>query len=126
VVSLSEPEIIPEDVDRDETLAYGRELEIAALAHNAALRVLRDALAEAEAEMASIVGRNVLGSGKAVNQRQLDYTRGYYDGARFWLDGRIKLAAHRVAQQSAPAGDPRPAGRIDPRTGERVEGDGRA
>jgi len=126
VVSLSEPEIVPE-VDREETLAYGRELEIAALHGNAALTVLRDALAEAEAAMQDMVGRNVLTSGKAVNQRQLDYTRGYYDGARFWLAGRIALAAQRVAlEQAKEAGqdDPRAVGRIDPRTGERAEGVG--
>lgn len=125
MVSLSDNEIVPEP-DREETLAYGRELEIAALENHAALALLREALAEAETAMQDMVGRNVMQSGKAVNQRQLDYTRGYYDGARFWLRGRIALAAQRVAlEQAKEAGqdDPRPTGRIDPRTGEpREEG----
>ena len=123
MVSLSEPEIVP-DVEREEILAHGREMEIAALEHSGQLALLREALAEAEADMAALVGRNVLASGKAVNQRQLDYTRGYYDGARFWLAGRIALAKQRVALQATAAGtDPRPTGGIDPRTGDpRIEG----
>jgi hypothetical protein len=129
VVSLSEREIVP-DPDRDETLAYGKELEIAALDGHTAIVVLREALEEAERAMQEMVGRNVMTSGKAVNQRQLDYTRGYYDGARFWLRGRIALAQQRVAlQQSRETGqlDPRAVGRIDPRTGEpQDEGVGQA
>jgi hypothetical protein len=126
VVSLSDQEIVPEP-DRDATLAYGRELEIAALKGHAGLRLLREALADAEQAMQEHVGRNVMTSGKAVDQRQLDYTRGYYDGARFWLEGRIILAEQRAALQKAaeerPGDDPRPSGRIDPRTGEpRTEG----
>jgi hypothetical protein len=125
VVSLSDPEIIPEETDRASTLAYGRELEIAALHGSAALSTLLAALDEAEEAMQVMVGRNVMRSGKAVNQRQLDYTRGYYDGARHWLQGRIALAAQRVAlEQAKQAGrdDPRPVGDIDPRTGEPREG----
>lgn len=125
MVSLSEPEIVP-DVEREEVLAFGREMEIAALEHSGQLALLREALAEAEAAMAAQVGRNVMGSRAEVNQRQLDYTRGYYDGARFWLAGRIALAKQRVALQEAKAEgrtDPRPTGGIDPRTGEpRTEG----
>ena len=126
MVSLSDPEIVPEP-DREETLAYGRELEIAALKGHAGIALLRAALAEAEQAMQEQVGRNVMTSGKAVNQRQLDYTRGYYDGARFWLAGRIALAEQRVALTKAAeeqrGEDPRPSGRIDPRTGEpRTEG----
>lgn len=128
MVSLSEPEIIPDDPERDDVLAFGREMEIAAMEHSGQLALLREALAEAEADMAALVGRNVLTSGKAVNQRQLDYTRGYYDGARFWLAGRIALAKQRVALEQAKAAgqtDPRPTGDIDPRTGDpRIEGVG--
>ena len=120
-------EIIPEP-DREETLAYGRELEIAALKGHAGLVLLREALAEAEAAMQAQVGRNVMTSNREVNQRQLDYTRGYYDGARFWLAGRIALAEQRVALEMAKqtAGDdPRPVVDIDPRTGDpRHEGVG--
>jgi hypothetical protein len=121
VVSLSaeSPEIIP-DPDREETLAYGKELQIAALGDHAAIILLREALADAERAMQEMVGHNVMTSGKAVNQRQLDYTRGYYDGARFWLAGRIALAQQRVALEQAKTagGDPRPVVDIDPRTGE--------
>jgi hypothetical protein len=130
VVSLSAnpfdgpAEIVP-DPEREEILAFGREMEIAALEHSSQLAVLREALADAEAEMARVVGRNVMTSNREVNQRQLDYTRGYYDGARFWLAGRIALAKQRVALQEAKAAgtDPRPTGNIDPRTGDpRSEG----
>ncbi len=126
MVSLSDQEIVP-DPDREETLAYGRELEIASLKGHAGLAVLRTALADAEKAMQEHVGRNVMTSGKEVNQRQLDYTRGYYDGARFWLEGRITLAEQRAALAKAAeeqsGEDPRPTGRIDPRTGEpRTEG----
>jgi hypothetical protein len=126
VVSLSE--IIP-DPEREDVLAFGRELEIAALKGHAGLALLREALAEAEKAMQAQVGHNVMSSGKAVNQRQLDYTRGYYDGARFWLAGRIALAEQRVALQRAKdtgqSDDPRAVGRIDPRTGDpRIEGVG--
>lgn len=124
---MSDPEIVPEP-DREETLAYGRELEIAALKGSAALTTLLAALDEAETGMQEIVGRNVMRSGKAVNQRHLDYTRGYYDGARFWLQGRIALATMRVAAAQAKESgqdDPRAVGDIDPRTGEpRAEGVG--
>ena len=121
MVSLSaEPEIVA-DPEREDVLRFGREMEIAALKHSGQLALLREALAEAEADMAALVGRNVLVSGKEVNQRQLDYTRGYYDGARFWLAGRIALAEQRVALEQAKAAgqtDPRPTGGIDPRTGD--------
>ena len=125
MVSLSDVAIVPEP-DRDEIIAFGREMEIAALEHSGQLALLREALAEAEAAMAAAVGRNVMTSKREVDQRHLDYTRGYYDGARFWLRGRIALAKQRVAlEQAKEAGqtDPRPRGNIDPRTGEpRAEG----
>jgi hypothetical protein len=124
VVRVSEAEIVP-DPERDAALAYGRELEIAALEKNGALAVLRDALAESQAAMEAQVGANVMRSNREVSQRQLDYTRGYFDGARFWLEGRIALAKERVASAERAGDDPRPVGRIDPRTGEPTEGDGR-
>ena len=122
---MSQAEIVP-DPERDAIVAYGRELEIAALEKNGALAVLRAALDESQAAMEAQVGANVMRSNREVNQRQLDYTRGYYEGARFWLEGRIILAKQRVALAEQAGDDPRPAGRIDPRTGEPTEGDGRA
>jgi hypothetical protein len=122
---VSEAEIVP-DPERDAALAYGRELEIAALEGNAALAVLRKALDESQAAMEAQIGANVMRSNREVNQRQLDYTRGYFEGARFWLNGRITAAKQIVAQQAREDEDPRPAGRIDPRTGDPTEGDGRA
>jgi hypothetical protein len=133
VDSLSSPDqtdpIVP-DPEREDVLAYGRELEIARLKDHAALRPLRDALADTERAMTEFVARGVLTSGKEIDQRHLDYTRGYFAGARFWLEGRIALATQRALllqekldTEKAAAEDPRPRGRIDPRTGEpRTEG----
>lgn len=122
MVSLSASEIVP-DPERDAALAYGRELEIAALEGNHALGVLLKALDESQAAMEAQIGHNVLRSNREVNQRQLDYTRGYYEGARFWLNGRIAAAKQIVAQQQVRDElDQRPVGRIDPRTGEPTEG----
>jgi hypothetical protein len=50
-------------------------------------------------------------SGKAVDQRKIDYTRGYFAGAQHWLGGRMQVAQNRLAQEMAPAADPL----VDPR-----------
>jgi hypothetical protein len=118
---MSAADIVP-DPERDVALAYGRELEIAALKGNAGLKVLLAALEDAEKAMALTIGGNVLTSPKGVDQRKLDYARGYYAGARYWLRERITLAEQRVAVHAAAATgqeDPRPTGQPDPR----IEGD---
>lgn len=115
---MSSSEIIPDDLERDAVLAHGQELEIAALRGSPALKVLLEALEAAEKEWAYRVGINVLTSVKEVDQRKLDWTRGYFAGARYWLRDRISLAEQRVAQhQQEQTGltDPRPTGREDPR-----------
>lgn len=115
---MSQAEILPEDPDREAALAYGRELEIAALRNSPALKLLLSVMEEAEEEWAQRVGRNILTSTKEVDQRQLDFTRGYFSGARYWLQGRVTLAETRVkqhAEEQAGQTDPRPTGRHDPR-----------
>lgn len=115
---MSPADIIPTDPDRDAVLALGQELEIAALKNNPAVRVLFEALEQTEKEWALRVGLNVLTSPKEVDQRKLDWTRGYFAGARYWLRERITLAEQRVAAHDAAADghtDLRPTGQPDPR-----------
>ena len=115
---MSQAEIISEGLERDAILAHGQEMEIAALKGNHALTVLLDALDAAEKEWAYRVGINVLTSVKEVDQRKLDWTRGYFAGARYWLRERITLAEQRVATaaaQEAGQTDLRPTGQPDPR-----------
>ena len=115
---MSQAEIIPDDLEREAILALGQEMEIAALKGNHALKVLLDALDAAEKEWAYRVGINVLTSVKEVDQRKLDWTRGYFAGARYWLRERITLAEQRVATaaaQEAGQEDLRPTGQPDPR-----------
>jgi len=115
---MSAADIVPTDPDRDAALAYGLELEIAALKTSPALKVLFQAMEQAEQEWALRVGLNVLTSPKEVDQRKLDWTRGYFAGARYWLRERVTLAEQRVAVEAAKVDgqtDPRPTGQPDPR-----------
>jgi hypothetical protein len=97
-----EPDLTPDDIEREAVLAYGRELEIAALKGSPALTVLLKALEETEEAWALKLG-------------------GYFAGARNILTERVSLAQHRVSayqaeQAGRPEGDPRPTGQDDPRT----------
>jgi hypothetical protein len=115
---MSQADIIPDEPSRSAILEHGRELEIAALKGSPALKVLIEALQQAEQEWALRVGFNVLTSVKEVDQRKLDWTRGYFAGARFWLQERVSIAEQRVATHVAKqAGqtDLRPTGEPDPR-----------
>ena len=119
-----EPDLTPDDIEREAVLAYGRELEIAALKGSPALTVLLKALEETEEAWALKLGGNILHSVKPVDQRHVDFTRGYFAGARNILTERVSLAQHRVSayqaeQAGRPEGDPRPTGQPDPR----IEGD---
>lgn len=116
---MSRDELTPEEIEREATLAFGLELEIAALKDSPALAVLLKALRGTEEGWALKLGGNILHSTKPVDQRQVDFTRGYFAGARYYLQERVSLAAQRVAAyQAAEAGstdDPRPTGQPDPR-----------
>jgi hypothetical protein len=119
-----EPDLTPDDIEREAVLAYGRELEIAALKGSPALTVLLKALEETEEAQALKIGGSILQSVKPVDQRTVDFTRGYYAGARYYLRERVSLAQQRVSayqaeQAGRPEGDPRPTGQPDPR----IEGD---
>lgn len=114
-----EPELTPEDIEREATLAYGMELEIAALKNSPALTVLLKALHATEEGWALKLGSGILHSVKPVDQRQVDFTRGYFAGARYYLQERVSLAQQRVsvyeAERAGRTDDPRPTGQDDPR-----------
>jgi len=115
---MSQADLTPEDIEREATLAYGVELEIAALKGSPALAVLLRALEGTEEGWALKLGGNILRSVKPVDQRQVDFTRGYFAGARYYLRERVTLAQQRVsAYEAEQAGrsDPRPTGEPDPR-----------
>jgi hypothetical protein len=117
---MSAADLTPEQIERETTLAYGRELEIAALKGSPALAVMLEALMGTEEGWALKLGGNILRSVKPVDQRQVDFTRGYFAGARYYLQERVTLAQQRVAAyeaaQSGQSDDPRPTGEPDPRT----------
>ena len=118
---MSNPDdLTPDEIERRTTLAYGIELEIAALKDNPALAVLMKALMGTEEGWALKLGGDILHSVKPLDQRKVDFTRGYFAGARYYLSERITLAQQRVsayeAEQAGRNDDPRPTGQDDPRT----------
>lgn len=88
---------------------FDRETLIAGLEHDERFRALRDALADAEADFERHVVQTLLRSGKPVDQRKIDFTRGYFAGARHYVGGRVEVAKVRLANQTEvdPAVDPR-------------------
>ena len=91
---------------------FDREALIAALEGHEGFRALRDALDEAEKEFTEHITTMLLKTGKAVDQRRIDFTRGYFAGARHYVGGRVEVAKTRLALQ--PEADPM----VDPRTKE--------
>ncbi len=73
---------------------------IASLEGDERITALREALAAAEEEALANIARIMLHSGKPVDQRKVDFTRGYFAGARHWLGGRMTLAQQRIAQEA--------------------------
>ena len=118
-MSARAEELTPDEIEREATLAYGLELEIAALKGSPALAVLLKALRSTEEGWALKLGGNILHSVKPIDQRQVDFTRGYFAGARYYLQERVSLAQQRVsaheAAQEGRTDDPRPTGQDDPR-----------
>ena len=87
---------------------FDREALIAALENHEGFRALREALDEAEKEFTGHIVNVLLMSGKEVDQRKIDFTRGYFAGARHYVGGRVQVAKARLAQTPAdPMVDPR-------------------
>lgn len=89
----------PEEVARP--ILVNREALIASLEGDERIRALREALVEAEDEWLKQVARTFMNSGKPVDQRKVDYTRGYFKGARHWLGARIDVVAPARLQLEA-------------------------
>lgn len=84
----------PEEVSRE--ILFDREVLIAGLKNDERFRALLEALDEAEAEWHRRISSSWLHSGKPVDQRKVDFTRGYFAGARQYLTGRIATAETRL------------------------------
>jgi|SRR6188508_3660058 len=84
-----------EPVDRP--VLFDHEALIARLEGDERITALREALDAAEKEAVERIARLMLASGKEVDQRKIDFTRGYYAGARYWLGGRMTTAQQRIA-----------------------------
>jgi hypothetical protein len=88
---------------------FDRDILIAGLENDERFRALREALDDAEAEFTEHITKVLLKSGKEVDQRKIDFTRGYFAGARHYVGGgRIAVAKQRLAHtQADPTVDPR-------------------
>lgn len=82
--------------DQGRPVLFDREALIAQLEGDERIQALREALEEAEKDAIASITRILLGSTKEVDQRKIDYTRGYFAGARHWLGGRMTLAQQRI------------------------------
>ena len=87
---------------------FDREVLIAGLEGDERFRALREALDDAEKEFTEHITQVLLKSGKEVDQRKIDFTRGYFAGARHYVGGRVEVAKARLAQTTVdPLVDPR-------------------
>ena len=87
---------------------FDREALIAGLEGDERFRALREALDDAEREFTEHITKTLLHSGREVDQRRIDFTRGYFAGARHYVGGRITVAKSRTAQVPVdPLVDPR-------------------
>ena len=84
-------------------ILFDREALIASLAGDERIAALLAALDEAENDALASISRIMLHSTKPVDQRKVDFTRGYFAGARHWLGGRMTVAQQRLAAQALAA-----------------------
>jgi len=84
----------------DRPILFDREGLIAALEGDERIEALRAALDEAERDAVASVTRLILNTNKPVDQRKVDYTRGYFAGAKYWLGGRMSTAQERIAREA--------------------------
>jgi len=88
---------------------FDREALIAGLEGDERFRALREALDDAEKEFTEHIVTVLLNSGREVDQRKIDFTRGYFAGARHYVGGRVAVAKQRLSAQTPvdPLVDPR-------------------
>jgi hypothetical protein len=99
---------------------FDRDVLIAGLEADERFRALREALDDAEKEFTEHIASTLLKSTKEIDQRKIDFTRGYFAGARHYVGGgRIEVAKQHLANQG-DAKDMRPVAPPDPRRGDVV------
>lgn len=81
-------------------ILFDREALIARLEGDERIDALRAALDDAEKDAMASIARILIHSKKPVDQRRIDYTAGYFAGARHWLGGRMSVAQTRIAQEA--------------------------
>ena len=84
----------------DRPILFDHEALIARLEGDERIAALREALDAAEKEALERIARLMLSSTKEVDQRKIDFTRGYYAGARYWIGARMTTAQQRIAMQA--------------------------
>lgn len=90
----------------DRPILFDREALIAALQGDERIAALRDALNESEEEWGKRAAHTLMHSTKPVDQRKIDFMRGYFAGAQHWLGGRIDLVAQtRLTESLEPKED---------------------
>ncbi len=87
-------------MSEERPILFDREALIASLAGDERMVALLAALDEAEKDAATSIARILTHSTKPVDQRKVDFTRGYFTGARYWLGGRMSTAQTRLAEQA--------------------------
>lgn len=85
--------------DEVRPILFNREALIASLKGDERIEALREALDEAEKDAVAQVTKLILNTPKPVDQRKVDYTRGYFAGAKYWLGGRMTTAQERLAAE---------------------------
>lgn len=80
---------------------FDREALVASLAGDERIAALHAALEDAEKAAVESIARIMLHSTKEIDQRKVDFTRGYYAGARYWTGARMTDAQTRIALAAA-------------------------
>jgi len=83
--------------DGERPILFDMEALIASLQGDERIEAMREALALAEKAAMENIAHLMLHSTKPVDQRKVDFTRGYYAGARYWLGARMTDAQTRIA-----------------------------
>jgi hypothetical protein len=81
-------------------IAFDREALISSLREDERFRALGEAMAESERHWTETIARQILLSGRPLDQRKVDETRGYFKAVRYMFTGRIDAADQRLALQA--------------------------